>query len=243
MHAGILDITRPLGPATAPWPGDPALEIRPVTALSPEAPDRAGATATRTTAVCFCLHHATHLDAPAHVLEHGATVEALPLDLFLGPAVVLELKGQGPVTAGELAAAAGPGTVPGAARVLLKTGYDPAPGGFATDYRPLAPEAARWIAECWAGAGGVRLLGLDTPSPDPFDSVDLPAHRILLGAAVPLLENLDLAGVPAGTYELACLPLLLPGLEASPVRAVLRTGGPPPETCRVPETAATKNEE
>jgi arylformamidase len=68
----------------------------------------------------------------------------------------------------------------------------------------------------------VKLVGLDTPSMDPFDSKTMDAHHALLGAGVAILENLSLAHVEPAEYELIALPLRWPGLDASPVRAVLR---------------------
>jgi arylformamidase len=236
----MLDLTLPLGLETLPWPGDPALAIQRLTSLE------AGESAL-THAVSLSLHLGTHLDAPRHVLPGGAGIGDLPPDLFLGPAWVADLSGmagntqtgtgpdagrnrtQGagrseaqaldknqrpaPVTPEELEAAGIPAPCP---RLLIRTGLDRRPGVFPLEFRALSPEAARWCLD-----RGVRLLGLDTPSPDPEDSPDLPAHRILLGAGAPLLENLDLSGVAAGEYTLACLPLRLEGLEASPVRAVI----------------------
>ncbi len=228
----IVDLSLPLGPETAPWPGDPALEIRRLSSLD------AGETAL-THAVSLSLHLGTHLDAPGHVLPGGAGIGDLPPDLFLGPAWVADLSGmagnahpgtvpdagrnqaqgaernQRPalVTPEELEAAGIPAPCP---RLLIKTGLTRQPGVFPLEFRALSPDAARWCLD-----RGVRLLGLDTPSPDPADSPNLPVHRILLGAGAPLLENLDLSGAAAGEYTLVCLPLRLEGLEASPVRAVL----------------------
>jgi arylformamidase len=67
------------------------------------------------------------------------------------------------------------------------------------------------------------LVGLDTPSVDPLDSKTLEAHHHLLRGGVAILEGLVLDGVPEGDYELVALPLKIEGLDASPVRAVLRS--------------------
>ena len=69
---------------------------------------------------------------------------------------------------------------------------------------------------------GVELLGVDTPSVDPADSKELPAHAACLEAGITILEGLVLDGVATGAYELIALPLRLIGFEASPVRAILR---------------------
>ena len=72
-----------------------------------------------------------------------------------------------------------------------------------------------------ARARGAVLVGTDAPSIDPEDAEDLPAHRALLGSGVALLEDLDLAAVPEGVYQLVALPLRFADLDASPVRAIL----------------------
>jgi arylformamidase len=81
----------------------------------------------------------------------------------------------------------------------------------------LSPEAAERLAE-----HGVQLVGLDSPSMDPFTSKTLDAHKALWRGQVAILEGLDLDRVPEGEYELIALPLRLAGAGASPVRAVLR---------------------
>jgi arylformamidase len=102
--------------------------------------------------------------------------------------------------------------------VLVRTGTFPDPTVFHEDFAALAPELVDSLH-----ARGVRLVGIDTPSVDPFDSADLPAHRAFLKNDMAILEGLDLSAVPDGVYELIALPLRLVGFDASPVRAVLRT--------------------
>lgn len=87
---------------------------------------------------------------------------------------------------------------------------------FVTDYVHLSPEACQELVR-----RQVKLVGIDYLSIDPFDSPTYPAHAILLGAGVLVLEGADLSGVPPGAYTLVCLPLRMAGAEASPVRAVL----------------------
>jgi len=67
------------------------------------------------------------------------------------------------------------------------------------------------------------LVGIDTPSVDPFDSKDLPAHKRFLALDMAILEGLLLREIAEGRYELIALPLRLVGFDASPVRAILRT--------------------
>jgi arylformamidase len=104
-----------------------------------------------------------------------------------------------------------------APRVLFATGTFPDPEQFNTDFAALSPELVEHL-----NGLGVKLVGIDTPSVDPFDSKELPAHRTFLKHDMAILEGLVLAGVPAGVYEVIALPLRLVGFDASPVRAVLR---------------------
>jgi arylformamidase len=128
-------------------------------------------------------------------------VRGMPLQLFVGPARVVDLPGRGEVGLDGL-----PRAALSARRVLFRTGG----GAF------LAPLAAVRLAE-----RGVLLVGTDAPSIDPEDAEDLPAHRALLSRGIALLENLDLSGAGPGDYTLVAVPLAFEDLDASPVRAIL----------------------
>ena len=146
-------------------------------------------------------HVGTHVDAPSHVLPAGDTIGRVPVDVFFGPACVVDLPGRG-----EISPEALPRGTFAAPRVLFRTG--------GRTY--LSPLAAIRLAE-----KGTILVGTDAMSVDPQDAIDLPVHRTLLSRGVSVLENLDLTKVPAGEYQLVALPLLFRELDASPVRAVL----------------------
>jgi len=102
-------------------------------------------------------------------------------------------------------------------RLLIATGSYPDPTNWTNDFAALSPELVDYL-----GRHGVRLVGVDTPSVDPADSKDLPAHHRFLANDIAIIEGLVLADVPAGVYELIALPLNLAGFDASPVRAILR---------------------
>jgi len=191
----IIDISLPIGPETPVWPGDPPVRVEPVARVA----DGDAADVSRLT---LGTHTGTHVDPPAHFLPGTATVDALPLEVLVGPAVVAELPA-GPIDGDALASRALAG---GATRVLLKTGGD---GGA------LTPDGARWLVD-----HGVRLVGADTLSIEP-ETAEYPVHRILLGAGVVIVEGLDLATVAPGPYELVCLPLRVLGGDGAPARAVL----------------------
>ena len=196
-----IDLTRPLGPTTPRWPGDPAVRRIPVSRLDPA--DPASYALSR---LSLSTHAGTHVDAPCHVIPGGGDAESLDLEVLCGPARVLDVRGRGPwIRAGDLGGAVG------AVRVLLRTGGEAG----------LAPDAAAFLL-----AEHVRLVGIDALSVEP--GPDLTVHRLLLGAAPPvlLLEGLDLSAVAEGDGDLTCLPLRLPGADGAPCRAVLECRGP-----------------
>lgn len=207
----LLDISRPLGTALAPWPGDTPFEHRLTWRIADGAACNVGA-------VSMGTHNGTHADAPLHYLADGASIDALDPALFVGPAVVADVTTAGwTITRESLAVAArsfGDGAVP---RLLLKTGAWPDSTRFPERLPLLAPDVPAFLGE-----QGVRLLGLDVPSVDGIDSKDLPIHHALARSGVCIVESLDLSAVPAGVYELIALPLRIVDGDASPVRAVLR---------------------
>ncbi|HEV8623915.1 MAG TPA: cyclase family protein [Acidimicrobiia bacterium] len=191
----IIDISLPIGPDTPVWPGDPPVLVEAVARVADGDP----ADVSR---LVLGTHTGTHVDPPAHFLPGTATVDALPLDVLVGPAVVAELPA-GPIDGAALESLA---LAEGSTRVLLKTGRDAG---------ALTPDGAAWLVE-----RGVRLVGGDTLSIEPETS-DYPVHRILLGAGVVIVEGLDLTAVTPGSYQLVCLPLRIVDGDGAPARAVL----------------------
>jgi len=202
----IYDITPPVSASLAVWPGDtpPTREVL--------LDMRDGANITLST-LRATVHLGAHADAPSHYGLGAPSIEARSLDPYLGPCRVARVA----VARGERIPPGALREPPGAERVLLATGTFPDPGRFNEDFAACSPEL---IAELHGW--GVRLVGIDTPSVDPFDSKDLPSHRACLERDMAILEGLVLDAVPEGLYELIALPLRLEGFDASPVRAVLR---------------------
>ncbi len=159
------------------------------------------------------VHLGAHADAPSHYGLESPSIEARRLDFYLGPCQVLRVAvGRGKrINPDDV-------SLPAAAeRILFATGTYPEPNHFNEDFAALSPELIDQMAR-----RGVRLVGIDTPSVDLFDSKDLPSHQACLRHDMAILEGIILEGVPAGLYELIALPLKLQGFDASPVRAVLR---------------------
>ena len=103
-----------------------------------------------------------------------------------------------------------------APRVLFKTGSFPDADKWTENFCSLSPELVDRMAEQQA-----LLVGIDTPSVDPFTSKKLEAHQRIARHNMAILEGIDLSNVEVGLYQLICLPLKIAGADASPVRAVL----------------------
>lgn len=206
MHT-IIDVSHPVTPASPEWPGDTPYTCGWTWSMA------SGATV-NVSSLTMSPHVGTHADAPIHVRDGAPAVEALPLDAFAGPAYVLGIEGDArDVTFEELS----PLLPSRLERLLLRTGVGIHAGEFPEDWP--APDS-RCVLELVAR--GVRLLGTDAPSVDRRHSTTLEAHHALFGAGACNLENLKLEGIPNGWYELTAFPVLLAGLDAAPVRAVLR---------------------
>lgn len=207
----LLDISVPLSDGMAAWPGSPGYRSEPL--LSLEWSDTSNVTG-----IQMDLHAGTHVDAPRHVLKGGETVSDIPIHRYIGPCRVVEVPDRAPITWTDLENAS---IAADCERLLLRTrnsdqkwlGEDTE---FNPDFAALAPDAAAWIIR-----RGIRLVGIDYMSIEPFDG-DGTVHRTLLGAGVVILEGLRLGHVDPGGYELICFPVFLTGCEAAPVRAVLR---------------------
>ncbi|MBM4429722.1 MAG: cyclase family protein [Chloroflexi bacterium] len=208
--ADIVDISLPLRPNMPIWPGSVGLRLTRTSRLE------AGDSANVSRLDCD-VHVGTHVDAPWHFWQDGATVEQLPLDVLIGPATVAYLPQVDVITAGDLADLALP---PGTERLLLRTRnselWMAGVTEFREDYVALTADAARWVVD-----QHMRLIGVDYLSVQRYQ--DGPTvHQILLGAEVVIIEGLNLSGVESGEYELICLPLKILGAEGAPARAILR---------------------
>jgi len=203
----IIDITQGLSPGMAGFPGDAAYEEGWTFRLGPDCP-------VNVSRVSFSVHCGTHADAPLHYEAKGAAAGALALEPYIGPCRVIDARGDGPQCEPSDIGSALEGAPP---RILLRLMDRLDPKVWPTGFRALAAETVALLA-----AKGVVLVGIDTPSVDPETSKTLSAHHACRRADMRILENLALADVDPGDYELIALPLKFENLDASPVRAVLR---------------------
>jgi arylformamidase len=166
-------------------------------------------------AVTMSLHSGTHMDAPFHFVPDGITIDKLPLDLFIGTALVHAVEAERYIKAEHVAEI----KLDGITRVLFKTrnsdllkrsSYDP-------DFVAFSVEAAEALV-----AKGVKLVGLDYLSVAHAGEEQVPVHSAFLDHGVALLEGIDLSQVNPGRYELICFPIRIRGADGAPCRAVLR---------------------
>ncbi len=206
----IFDITLPVSPGQIVWPGDPKVELERVASMD----EGAHANVSR---LALSVHTGTHVDAPHHFLNDGRTVESLPLDVLVGPGLVVRIQDDVELITADILAAAG---IPdGSERLLFKTRNSKLWQAGARDFFPgftsLPVEGADWLVE-----HGVRLVGIDYLSISPYKNSE-PTHRALLTAGIVILEGVDLSRVEPGRYDLYCLPLKLAGSDGAPARAIL----------------------
>ena len=202
----LYDITPPITEALAVWPGDtpPSREVL----LEMTRGDNLTLSTLHAT-----VHLGAHADGPNHYGLDARSVGEQSLEIYIGACQVMQVNVK-PGARVEPAHITQPIEME---RVLVGTGSYPDPTTFNEDFAGLSPALVDSLHQ-----KGVKLVGIDTPSVDLFESKDLPAHKRFLAHDMAILEGLVLKDVPDGMYELIALPLKLIDFDASPVRAVLR---------------------
>ncbi len=205
----IIDISWPISEEMTPYKERKLVKI---TRFRTWEKDKA-----RQSAVELESHAGTHIDAPAHYVEKGKTIDALPLNHFNGSCTVVDLSAvREKITEDDLVKC----TIKENDIVLLKTknsdGEPTAPFNYTFIY--LDKSAAAYLATKKVKTVGIDYLGVEREQPRHE------THAILLSNNIPIIEGLRLGKVKAGRYRLFCLPLAYKGLEAAPARAVLIAG-------------------
>ena len=208
----IHDVTLTLRPDMTTWGNEPGPRLEPLRRIAK------GDTA-NVSMLALADHTGTHVDPPIHFIEGGATAEALPVDVMIGPCVVLRYEGKANESAEWLESA---GVPKGTERLLIRTRnsdlWDDPTQAFTREIVAVNASAARWCVE-----RGIRLVGVDylTIEPQGPEKAGYPTHMTLLGAGVVIIEALDLRAIAPGAYELVCAPLKIAGGDGAPARVFL----------------------
>jgi len=204
----IFDVSVPIRTGGLVYPGNPEIDISLQQAVAK------GASA-NVSLIRFGSHTGTHADASRHFFDDGQPVDKIPLELLIGPALLLNFDDSlMSIGVNELR----PRAIKGHKRILIRTRNSAllSRQEFVKDYTFLAPDGAQYLVD-----NGVQLVGVDYLSIEQFHSGHHRTHRTLLGAGVVIVEGLDLSVPPPGEYEFICLPLRLEGCDGAPARAVL----------------------
>lgn len=205
----LVDVSVPLAAGLATYPGNPEFEITPVHRIA----EGHGSNNSR---LVMGTHTGTHVDAPLHFFDGRPGVDAMPLELLIGRARVIELPHRGGITEEHLAAAG----LREDLRVLLRTPNSAlwnTSDGFHTDYTYLTEGGAKFLVD-----QGVKVVGVDYLSVEQYKKPGAPAHKALLGSDVIIIEGLNLSDAEAGQYEMYCLPLRIAHADGAPARVVLK---------------------
>lgn len=203
---GWIDISQPLTNSIAHWPGDTPFSYE--TAFTKEQTGSVNIGRITTS-----LHTGTHVDAPFHFNDEGEKILDLDIELYIGPARVIDVSGYEKVDSEVLKKF----DLEGTERVLLRTSVPNDSEVFPNRIPELTADMADYL-----GGKRVRLLGVDVPSVDQLDSKEMETHHALYRNGIHILENIMLDEVEEGNYELIALPLPIKDGDGSPVRAVIR---------------------
>jgi arylformamidase len=204
------DITVAISESVPIYSGDPEATVTSVATM-------ANGDAANVSSLCFGAHTGTHVDAPNHFINGTRRVDELEIEKLIGPCRVVEID--------ESIVAIGPehvGDLTGIERLLLKTRnsdfWKTPEDGFRNDFSYITHDAAKAVA-----AAGIKLIGIDYLSIEEPGASGHPVHITLLEKEIVILEGVDLRHVPAGDYELICLPLKYKGGtgDGAPARTVL----------------------
>ena len=204
----LVDVSVQLTPGLATYPGNPAFEITPVHTI-------AAGHGSNNSRLVMGTHTGTHVDAPLHFFDGRPGVDAMPLELLIGRARVIDLPHRGGITEAHLSAAGLREDI----RVLLRTPNSAlwnTTDGFHTEYTYLTEGGAKFLV-----GQGVKVVGVDYLSVEQYQKAGAPAHTALLGNGVIIIEGLNLSDAEAGQYEMYCLPLRVHA-DGAPARVILK---------------------
>ena len=212
-----IDLTYPIAAGMPVYPGTPSPVVHPIARFDRDH--------FRERQLTFCSHTGTHMDAPAHLLRRGETLDHFPVDHFRGTGLCIDVSMTRDGVVEWEALQCFQDELSESDFVLLRTGWGRYWGDsrYFEGFPVLSPAAARRLSEF-----GLKGMGVDTLSVDTMDTTDYPVHRILLENRIVIIENLaNLDRLPEGRFaELVCLPLHITESDGAPTRVVAFLGTP-----------------
>jgi arylformamidase len=204
----LIDVSVPLDASLPTYPNNTPFSLEPMKRV-------ARGESSNVSTLHMSAHGGTHVDAPRHFFDDRPGAEALPLELLIGRARVVEVASRGGISAGDFSGL----DLTEDVRLLIKTHNSRLWGSpeFHTDYVGVTESGARHLVD-----RGIKVVGVDYLSVEQFRAPGAPAHHVLLGAGTIVIEGLNLAEVEPGVYEMICLPLRIVGADGAPARVVLR---------------------
>ncbi len=205
----IIDISWPIQQEMTEYKNNKSVVIKSVKTMQEDG--------VRSAYVCLNNHTGTHVDAPAHFLPHGSSIDMIPLSALIGTCQVIDsMHLEEKITADDLATC----TIKRNDIVLFKTrnSLKKTTDSFDYDFIYVTQSAAQYLAKCGVKAVGIDYLGIERNQPNHE------THTTFMSNNIAIIEGLRLGHVDAGNYTLWCLPLALHGVDAAPARAVLLQG-------------------
>jgi len=215
----VVDLAHSIETGMPVFPTDPAPAVLPWARMPVHPFD--------TEVVHISSHTGTHMDAPSHFVRDATAIDGVDVAGCFSPGALLDLRGVAP------GSTIGPSDLRDAERrsgryashgnaVLLWTGWSRRwrHRDYVTGYPGLSGDGARYLVE-----RGASVVGVDTPNVDHPGAGDFPAHRVLLNAGIPIVENLTRLGtIRSSSFTFVALPLAIASATGSPVRAVAVVG-------------------
>ena len=204
-----IDISLPIHPEMAIWPGNPGVELNGTQCMH-------DGDVCNVSELKIGTHTGTHVDAIKHFIKDGSSIDAAPINHFIGPARVVSVDSERAIQLADF----DQGLISRGQRILFKSRNSEQTihsTSFQQDFVHLSVEVAEWLAEMQ-----VACVGVDYLSVGGFEGNVVDVHKTLLGNGIYAVEGLVLTDVEEGWYDLICLPLKIKGGDAGLTRAVIR---------------------
>ncbi len=207
-NSGWIDISVPICNGMVHWPGDPPVVIQRVQ-------DIERGDSHTLSVMSIGSHTGTHIDAPAHFIQGGQTIDRILPSVLVGKARVLKIQDKESIKVAELDQF----KIRRGERILFKTRNSTLwkSDKFSEDFVFVSPEAAQFLAD-----SRVALVGVDYLSVGGYRKSGSVQHKVLLTAGICVIEGLNLSQVAPGSYSLVCLPLRLENGDGAPARVIIK---------------------